>query len=505
MVDLTRSDDGTFRPGVPFGLPEGLQWIWSQTGHSVPHPSSKEAPWERPRRSAIRPRWTSPELPDRLLLKSFLEVYMRSPMRRIFPVIDPAFFPQTIEAAYSHTNPPNIRNHSAHACILTFMALVSSLHPFDPTYNGAHLPSIPRDSYVAHASTLLPAIIQGPLNFDSLQAAILLALLSILAGEIQIGVHYTSIASRLLITAGAHTMSDDFNCSSTTPSNLRQHLRTLFWFCYTLDRDLSLRTGQPHCLRDEDCILDIPPVYKENLHLCLDHSPGSADTNLGSPIFPCDLRLSKIKSRTFDALYSRRAFQKSDVDLLRSIRELDEELECWRMSLPENLRPQLSFAPGHTKPKNTYRVFAHMNYYCCVNLIHLAGGRCSAWRSGSTTVRETLDGIQLSLTLSVEASRSLLLFLDDSEARISAASFWSLLFYPMSAAITIFCNLLQNLHADSVKRDLHLLTLAEKTTARLFLRRDSVFDRVSDLQPVTASISALREHAERASLGKLAD
>lgn len=219
-------------------------------------------------------------------------------------------------------------------------------------------------------------------------------------------------------------MSDDFNCSSTTPSTLRQHLRTLFWFCYTLDRDLSLRTGQPHCLRDEDCILDIPPVYKENLHLCLDHSPGSADTNLGSPIFPCDLRLSKIKSRTFDALYSRRAFQKSDVDLLRSIRELDEELECWRMSLPENLRPQLSFAPGHTKPKNTYRVFAHMNYYCCVNLIHLAGGRCSAWRSGSTTVRETLDGIQLSLTLSVEASRSLLLFLDDSEARISAASFW---------------------------------------------------------------------------------
>lgn len=174
MVDLTRSDDGTFRPGVPFGLPEGFQWIWSQTGHSVPHPSSKEAPWERPRRSAIRPRWTSPELPDRLLLKSFLEVYMRSPMRRIFPVIDPAFFPQTIEAAYSHTNPPNIRNHSAHACILTFMALVSSLHPFDPTYNGAHLPSIPRDSYVAHASTLLPAIIQGPLNLDSLQAAILL-------------------------------------------------------------------------------------------------------------------------------------------------------------------------------------------------------------------------------------------------------------------------------------------------------------------------------------------
>lgn len=74
----------------------------------------------------------------------------------------------------------------------------------------------------------------------------------------------------------------------------------------------------------------------------------------------------------------------------------------------------------------------------------------------------------------------------------------SLLFYPMSAVITIFCNLLQNLHADGARHDLHLLALAETTIARLFLRRDSVFDRVSDLQPVTEFISGLREYAQRA-------
>lgn len=185
-----------------------------------------------------------------------------------------------------------------------------------------------------------------------------------------------------------------------------------------------MRTGQPHSLRDDDCILDIPPVYKEHLYLCLDHFPRSADTNIGSAIFPCDLHLSQIKSQTFEALYSHRAFQKSDVDILRSIRELDEELDCWRISLPENLRPQISFAPGQPKPKNTYIVFTHMNYYFCVNLIHLAGRRCSAWRSGSPPAKEMLNGLHLSLTLSVEASRSLLLFLDDSEGRINAASFW---------------------------------------------------------------------------------
>lgn len=312
-------------------------------------------------------------------------------------------------------------------------------------------------------------------------------------------------------------MSDDMDCSSSVPSILRQHLRSLFWLCYTLDKDLALRTGQPHCLRDDDCILDIPPTYKENLHLWLDYSPATADAKIGGPVFPSDIRLSKIKSRTFVALYSHKASHKSDISLLRSIRELDEELECWRISLPENLRPQLSFAPTHSKPKNTYIVFTHMNYYSCVNLIHLASGRCSTWRS-TPPVIGMLDGLNSSLALSVEASRSLLLFLDDSEARISATSFWyvnskspsslpprsltvtsrALLFYPMSAVITIFCNLLQNPYADGARRDLHLLTLAETTTARVFLRRDSVFDRVSDLQPVREFISGLREHAQRA-------
>jgi hypothetical protein len=74
----------------------------------------------------------------------------------------------------------------------------------------------------------------------------------------------------------------------------------------------------------------------------------------------------------------------------------------------------------------------------------------------------------------------------------------------MSAVITVFCNL--NLpekpDAESARRDLRLLELAETATGRLFLRRDSALGRASDLKPVTGSISALREHAERAVLAQ---
>lgn len=67
----------------------------------------------------------------------------------------------------------------------------------------------------------------------------------------------------------------------------------------------------------------------------------------------------------------------------------------------------------------------------------------------------------------------------------------------MSAVITIFCNLIQNIHAPSVPDDLNLLIRAETATTRLFSRRESVFDRVSDFQSVAGFISALREHAQR--------
>ena len=64
--------------------------------------------------------------------------------------------------------------------------------------------------------------------------------------------------------------------------------------------------------------------------------------------------------RTLETLYS--TLCKADVELLRSIRELDEELECGRISLSEILRPQLSFAPRHSKSINIFMVLTHMNY-----------------------------------------------------------------------------------------------------------------------------------------------
>lgn len=189
----------------------------------------------------------------------------------------------------------------------------------------------------------------------------------------------------------------------------RQHqLRNLFWICYTIDKDVALRTGQPPIIADENCELTLPPGYLDRAF----SDPEKDDNPSMEPVFPFDLRLSIIKSRAYSHLYSVSALQKSDADLLKSIRELDDELEKWRLSIPPDWRPIMSFSPKASDPNvSMHSLVQRLNYYLCMTVIHQAGSRCKAWIKGSGT----MDGVSSSLALSVEASRSTLCYLEAAE------------------------------------------------------------------------------------------
>ncbi|KAL2857303.1 hypothetical protein BJY01DRAFT_242374 [Aspergillus pseudoustus] len=124
-----------------------------------------------------------------------------------------------------------------------------------------------------------------------------------------------------------------------------------------------------------------------------------------------------IKSRIYTTLYSYGGLQKNDAEVIRAIRELDDELESWRLTMPVGLRPTLSYGRepnNHPNTMSMYLILCHLNYYFCVNVVHIAGSRCEAWHSASTSPG-MMGGLKSSLTLSVEASRSLLLYLQGAE------------------------------------------------------------------------------------------
>lgn len=241
---------------------------------------------------------------------------------------------------------------------------------------------------------------------------------------------------------GAHTHS---HRPTTSPAagpespedRIQRHLRNVFWLCFIIDKDIALRTGQPVALSDDNCDLTLPPGYVEQQYVAVPH-PQDSKNLPDYLLFPVDLRLGIIKSRAYSSLYSFKAHQKTDAELLKEIRELDDELERWRMSVPVEWRPTLSFS--HERPDPTvsmHSVMLRLNYHLCMTIIHQASSRCKAWAMGRGQGAMT-EGVRSSLALSVEASRSTLMYLETAEHVLMDGVFWYVLAppTPLSSLLT---------------------------------------------------------------------
>ena len=219
------------------------------------------------------------------------------------------------------------------------------------------------------------------------------------------------------LLADPWTMPDELSddaCAGFSAQSKR-HLRKLFWVCYTIDKDLSLRTGQPPAIGDDYCDLTVPEGYHgvqyDDEYFYADVTyPGESTV----PLLPGDLRLTMIKSRAYTLLYSIKALGKSDADLLRDVRELDEELETWRLSVPPKHRPVLSLSESTTwsqedRPRSVRTVLMNFEYHYMMATIHQATSRCRAWTARGSSGE--MDSVRSSLALAVEASRSMLMSL----------------------------------------------------------------------------------------------
>ena len=231
----------------------------------------------------------------------------------------------------------------------------------------------------------------------------------------------------MIYMLGAHTTTypsctDPDVIFSDSSYRERYLLRNIFWVCYNLDKELSFRTGQPPCLQDEHCDITLPPPHVQQLY---PHIMGyqAEDSYDALHLLPGDPALGVIKSKAYSALYSTRALGKTDTEILRDIRELDDDLEHWRLSIPVTHRPTLSFA-GMILPESAssmLSVMLHLDYCHCVAAIHQVTSRCQAWNFGD---HDEAQGVGTSLALSIEASRSSLMYLNRAHRLLDDDSFW---------------------------------------------------------------------------------
>ena len=227
---------------------------------------------------------------------------------------------------------------------------------------------------------------------------------------------------RILYNLGGNTIHSSLDSLSPNARRHHEHLRSLFWLCYSIDKEMSLRKCQAPLIHDADCILDLPASYKSAPSL----QPFFTDQQQ-SPrqvLFPSDLRLSLFKSKVYQQLYSRPSLQASVTTRLRVIRELDHELHELKAQFPASYQPETVFETGTSlglsdasaRGLNIRAVTVHLEYYHCLTKIH------GASLVGHDVTEES--SAPSSLDLCYQAARSTLLYLSRMPFLINEETFW---------------------------------------------------------------------------------
>ncbi|KAL7948103.1 hypothetical protein V8C42DRAFT_316700 [Trichoderma barbatum] len=485
-LSSTQSDlrNATSFTGIPLFSEKGQAWIESRTGSCMTPQTlcSFGRQWHNPRRlyqdTDIAAAHTQPcELPPRTTLEKFVAAYSSSSVCLVFPVLSKWLFAKTLDLAYRSCDSPSAV--AARACVYSFLAMTSILHFEEDT--GATMAC---ESYLAAATSFIPQITQE-MTGDGLQTLVTLAIVYYFMGDLESMGLFISIATRFIFALNAHANPQDAarshsssltspNQSSPPPTplydkgNLTHHLRDLFWTCYSLDKDLCIRTGQPSCLSEIHCDLTLPHDYSimQNRHIQshILHDLG----NRTVPMYPWELHISQLKSKAYDALYSPMAHRKSQCELLESIRVLDESLEQWRLSLPPDFRPTLTF--GKTTPVSAdvsmQSSMVRLAYYHFVAIIHRASGRCMAQSPDNYH-----EGVRSSFNLSLDASRSTIIYLGVALHVITDDCFWVIIYYPISAILALFSNILSNPLDANAPGDLEILRSAPALFKSIRIRK----------------------------------
>lgn len=487
------------RNGIPRFTPLGEQYIYAQTGQwphfhhestfsfeSTGQASSGALTQHSPKGQAKQA--PADQLPEKWVTTTLFNLYLQSEFRLAFPFVDRELFEDTIRQAYdSPDTNPTIEEISSKACVFAFLSVSS--HHFATMSVSNHVDS---DACAKQAQILIADFIEDA-SVTTLQVMILLLMNEALCGRLQASSMYHAIACRTVFALGGHTLiSDPPEDRNLTVQELEERqLRLLFWLCYLFDKDIALRSGQPPIMSDEFCDLTLPKNYLKNRFSSHNLTgPESAQ----KPFLPNDLRLSILKSKAVRALYSVGSLRKSDAELLHTIRELDEELENWRASIPAEYAPTLSirkdvkFGNNFSQLTSMLHIELHLDYHYLLNIIHCASWRCVVdWNESG---QEMTFGLKSSLDISVEASRSTLIYLSEAAPRLAGEAFWVFIFYPVSALLSIFFNILRNPRHEYATHDVELLTLATGVIRSMPMHKVTTYE-VEYLRKMDAFIEEL--------------
>ncbi|KAL2809124.1 hypothetical protein BJX63DRAFT_406661 [Aspergillus granulosus] len=450
--------------GVGLFSSRGRQWISEGTGESTflenfdifGNPVGRRQ-WRCLAPTVLLERARS--LPPMPTCKYLFGVFLRSKISLLFPILDRSLFEETIARAYDVDASGLGHQASAEACLWAMLALVARVQEvkqFD-SMPGA-------DACVQEARRLL-IIVDGAVNVDTLQATLLLWAYQKMKGKCRdASVMFTS-ACRMVCDLGGHILLSEL---AILPQHIpifnedvRIHIRGLFWLCYCFDKDASIRTGCPPLLTSAHCDLSGPDEYSNGNTACYNQSRNTD--------------LAKIKENASRLLCSPRAFKYTEGELLAHVRQLDDELEEWRLSIEPCFRPRLSIPsdyslssalpPSMSPEDRTRHINLQLDYLFTMINIHTLVRKCGDL---TRNLPDDLHSVvHSSADLSIEASRSIFRFLETVVDFWKQDSVWVVAHYATMAAMPLFLNIIIHPVGNPADSDLQMLASIGDITRKI--------------------------------------
>ncbi|KAL9046666.1 MAG: hypothetical protein Q9214_000552 [Letrouitia sp. 1 TL-2023] len=221
---------------------------------------------------------------------------------------------------------------------------------------------------------------------------------------------------------------------------------------------ICLRSGRPPAQDDDDMNVELPSKDPSDNIGNIPLADGKGKTNL----FRLMCTFAIIESKVYKNLYSTKASKQSDGALLNTIGELDKELEEWKDEIPLDFRPEHEIKASHT-PLLLHVVVLHFAYYNCLTTIHRMSVHHGYWTSRLSNyaiqglnARPLNPRVFSSAALCVQAARAsihLIKYIPQGDY----SCVWLILYFPVSALVTLFANILQNPQDPRARPDVRLM------------------------------------------------
>lgn len=357
---------------------------------------------------------------------------------------------------------PQQRDPVEWAAINVVLALACQHMPEDTSYpwGSARPRSYYIDKYLNQAQSVVSTVMLGQIRLLNIQVLVGMIMVLQTAHDVTPALILISATIRLAHKISLHNRAGSAHLD---PVDRIQHSR-VFWLAYILDKDISLRAGQPSLQLDDDVDLDLPsdiPLDGDNKG----DTAGvivTANGNAKMNYFLMRVHLANIEGGVYDFLYSTRSLKRSPEERSLAMESIATALEKWQESIPPEFLADVVTSNTINNPAMAgFFCVLHAASLACITHINRAHAWNKQWLKGLRDHGRGTETLQLPPKweqLVGQARAYALLF---SETWSSEAWFnWMTSCSYTSSMVLMTTNNLFHPQHENIQQDVHLVDAA---------------------------------------------